>query len=211
MNALEYALNFRHACKAFDPQKTLSEADLHFILDAARKAPSAFGLEPWHFLVIHSPTLKEKLRPVCWNQFQVTSCACFVVVLARKAHCFRKGAPYLGQYLSRQIGSNSTKQAELEEKVLEALAGIKDLDGWLKAQCSFSVANMLTAAAFLGVDSCPMEGFDAPAFEAILAQDVPEYNKQEYTVAMCVPLGYRAGAQTPQLRWPLSELVSTIR
>ena len=210
MNGLEYALNFRHACKAFDPQKTLPEADLHFILDAGRKAPSAFGLEPWHFLVIHSPALKAKLRPACWDQFQVTSCACFVVVLARKAHCFRKGAPYLGRYLSRQVGSDPAKQTALEEKVLGALAS-KDLDSWSKAQCSFPVANMLTAAAFLGIDSCPMEGLDATAFEAILTQNVPEYNQQDYGVAMCVPLGYRAGTQAPQLRWSLSELVTTVR
>ena len=76
------AMDFRHACKIFDETKKISEEDITFILEVARKSPSSFGMEPWKFLVITNEELKEKLRPVCWNQVQITSCSHLVIVLA---------------------------------------------------------------------------------------------------------------------------------
>ena len=73
------AINSRHACKAFDPQRTINTADQALILEFGRMSPSSFGCEPWHFLVINDLALREKLRPACWDQPQITQ-ASFVVV-----------------------------------------------------------------------------------------------------------------------------------
>ena len=61
------AMDFRHACKIFDETKKVSCEDMNYILEAGRKSPSSFGMEPWKFLVITNEDLKEKLKPVCWN------------------------------------------------------------------------------------------------------------------------------------------------
>ena len=76
------AMDFRHACKIFDESKKVSNEDMNFILEAGRKSPSSFGMEPWKFLVITNDELKEKLRPFCWNQPQITTCSHLVVILA---------------------------------------------------------------------------------------------------------------------------------
>ncbi len=78
------AMNFRHACKVFDESKKISDEDIHYILEAGRKSPSSFGMEAWKFLVITNEELRAKLRPLCWDQVQITSCSHLVVVLAGK-------------------------------------------------------------------------------------------------------------------------------
>ncbi len=56
-------MDFRHACKLFDETKKISDEDMHYILEVARKSPSSFGMEAWKFLVITNDELREKLRP----------------------------------------------------------------------------------------------------------------------------------------------------
>ena len=75
------AMDFRHACKVFDDTKTISNEDLTYILEAGRKSPSSFGMEPWKFLVITNEKLKAKLRPVMWDQPQVTTCSHLIIIL----------------------------------------------------------------------------------------------------------------------------------
>lgn len=76
------AMDFRHACKIFDETKKISDEDMKFILEVARKSPSSFGQEGWKFLVITNEELKAKLRPFCWDQPQVTTCSHLVIILA---------------------------------------------------------------------------------------------------------------------------------
>jgi nitroreductase len=58
---------FRHACKEFDDSRKLNAEDFQFILETARLSPSSFGLEPWKFLVVQNPLLREKLAACTWG------------------------------------------------------------------------------------------------------------------------------------------------
>ena len=81
-NDFTKAMDFRHACKAFDENKKINDEEMHYILETGQKSPSSFGMEAWKFLVITNEDLKAKLRPFCWDQVQVTSCSHLVIVLA---------------------------------------------------------------------------------------------------------------------------------
>ena len=78
MNFTE-SMQFRHACKAFDSNKTVSLEEQQQIIEFGRMSPSSFGFEPWHFLVIRQPELRAKLRPACWDQQQITSSVVVVI------------------------------------------------------------------------------------------------------------------------------------
>jgi len=75
-------MDFRHACKVFDDTKKIADEDIKYILEAGRKSPSSFGMEAWKFLVITNDELKAKLKPVCWDQAQITSCSHLIILLA---------------------------------------------------------------------------------------------------------------------------------
>lgn len=62
-NEILSAYQFRHATKEFDSHKKISESDFQFILETGRLSPSSFGFEPWRFVVVQSPEVREKLRP----------------------------------------------------------------------------------------------------------------------------------------------------
>lgn len=61
------ALHFRHACKSYDAAKKISADDFAYILETARLSPSSFELEPWRFLVVQNPALREELRDIAWG------------------------------------------------------------------------------------------------------------------------------------------------
>jgi len=202
------AMEFRHACKIFDDTKKINDEDLNFILEAGRKSPSSFGMEPWKFLVITNDELREKLKPFCWNQPQITTCSHLVVYLAAiedvkpesgvpRRKFARREMPeekydfYLNLYSNHLADTLST-----DEKVL----------AWTARQNYLAAANMMTAAAVKGIDSCPVEGFEKEKVEEVLGLDTTKYQ-----VAVIVPYGYRLNEQSTQLREKLEDVVEFIK
>lgn len=197
MNAIIDALSFRHACKKFNPDKKISRPDMETILEAARLSPSSFGMEAWKFLVLSSPEIREKLRPACWDQAQVTDSSHVVVILARPNLVLPDSDWVKAGFARRQLPEDATLayiqryKWYVETEVFPRMS----LYAWCCKQCYIALANMMTAAAAMGIDSCPMEGFEKEKVEAVLDIDTDQYE-----VAVLLALGYRAGEQTPRLR-----------
>jgi nitroreductase len=204
MNTVIDALNFRHACKKFDPARKITATDLNTILEAARLSPSSFGMEAWKFLVLQSPDIREKLRPACWNQPQITDSSHVIAILARPAQV-APGHLYVAEIFGRRgLPEDATNayiekyRHHMETEVLPRMS----LYAWCSKQCYIALADIMTAAAAMGIDSCPMEGFEKDWVERILEIDT---RKEE--VVVLVALGYRAGKQPPRRRHPMETLV----
>ncbi len=207
-NDFSKAMDFRHACKIFDETKKISAEEIHYILEAGRKSPSSFGMEAWKFLVITNEALKAKLRPACWDQVQITSCSHLVVVLAGiESVKVETGIPK--QRFARR---------EMPEDKLEFYLGLyaghldktlssdENIYSWTARQTYIAAGNMMTAAAFIGIDSCPIEGLDKNEVEKILDLDTSKFQ-----VSMLLPLGYRLNEQSSQQREPFEDIVEFIK
>ncbi len=192
------ALHFRHACKLFDEKRLLPRADLDYILEAGRLSPSSLGLEPWRFLVIDNRELRRRLRPACWNQSQITTASTVIVILALTSE-LRSETDYVRKMLRRLVASKS--QMEEAIQIYRDIAR-GDLVAWSVAQCHVAVAQMMIAAAVIGVDSCPMGGFEPEA-----VADVLQIDRSNVEIALLLALGYRAQPQPLKHRLPLSNLV----
>lgn len=207
MSEFMKAMDFRHACKVFDESKKISDADMHFILEVARKSPSSFGMEAWKFLVITNKELKAKLRPLCWDQVQVTSCSHLVIILAG----IESLKPESGE-VRKRFERREMPQEKLEmylglyaQHLEETLLSDKNIYEWSARQTYIAAANMMSGAATLGIDSCPIEGFVKDELEKAL-----ELDTSKFQVAMVLPFGYRINPQSSQLRRPLEEVVEFI-
>ncbi len=208
MKTFEEALDFRHACKLFDAQKKISDKDLNFILEAGRKSPSSFGMEPWKFLVITNQELKEKLKANCWNQPQISTCSCLVVIL-----CAIEGVKMSSKVPAQRVARRKLEQ-EKQDMYLNvysnyaqyALSNDEKTYAWTSKQTYIAAANMMSAAAVLGIDSCPIEGFDKPKVEELLNLDASQWQ-----LSLMLPLGYRKNPQSPQIREPLENIVEFVR
>ena len=201
-------MDFRHACKVFDETQTLSDEQIHFIMEAGRKSPSSFGMEGWKFLVISNPALKAKLRPHCWNQVQITSCSHLVVILS--AIDTVKPSSGIPQ---QRFGRRPLTEEQLSgyialysQHLTQTLSSDDNIYHWTARQSYIALGNMMTAAAYIGIDSCPIEGFDKEKVEETLALDTSKWQ-----VSVLMPMGYRIDAQSSQQRVPFDEVVQFIK
>lgn len=202
------AMDFRHACKIFDETKKVSDEDINYILEAGRKSPSSFGMEPWKFLVITNEELKAKIRPVCWDQVQITSCSHLVIILA----AIDAVKPEFDE-VARKFKRREMPQEKLDfylglyaGHLKDTLSSNENIYSWTARQTYIALGNMMTAAAVKGIDSCPIEGFEKEKVEEILKLDLSKYQ-----LSCIVPFGYRINEQSTQLREPLENIVEFIK
>ncbi len=206
-NDFTKAMDFRHACKVFDADKKISDENMHYILEAGRKSPSSFGMEAWKFLVITNEALKAKLRPVCWDQEQITSCSHLVIVLAGIDSAKVESGMPEKRFKRREMPQETFDfyMNIYAEHLKQTLSSDENIYAWTAKQSYIAAGNMMTAAAFAGIDSCPIEGFEKAKVEEILGLD-----SSKYQVAMVLPFGYRINEQSEQLRLPFEEVVEFI-
>lgn len=199
-NDFDQAMHFRHACKLFDDTKAIHAEDFDFILNAGRLSPSSFGVEQWHFFVIRDPQMREEIRQASWGQPQITTSSELIAV------AYKKNVRSTDAYIQNEFdkfhypeGFRSMYAQWIDPRDNETL------ECWSSRQVYIAGANMMTAAASIGIDSCPIEGFDRDSVEKIMGIDTDTYG-----IAMLLPFGYRVNEQQPRHRSDLGELVTYI-
>ncbi|RAL24303.1 NAD(P)H-dependent oxidoreductase [Thermoflavimicrobium daqui] len=210
------AYQFRHACKEFDPTKKISDEDFHFILETGRLSPSSFGLEPWKFVVIQNPEVREKISSAAWGQKQVTTSSHFVVILART----KADLTYDSEYLSTLFNDVKKLPEAAKEGLTKAIKRFQEVDfnlesdraifDWACRQTYIALGNMMTAAAQIGIDSCPMEGFNKEQVEQILKEE--GIMQGDFGVSCLVAFGYRVNdPASPKTRQTMDMVVDWVK
>lgn len=210
------AFQFRHATKKFDAEKKIPPEDFNVILEAGRLSPSSFGFEPWRFLVIQNPVLREELKPVVWGaQGQLPTASHYVAIL-----CLKDEMRYDGAHITHMMRDVQKLSPEIAEKKRERFrqfqneSGIlenqKTLFDWAVKQAYIVLGNMMTVAAMLGVDSCAIEGADMPAVEKILASHNLLDNGR-FAVGVMVAFGYRLNAPSEKTRQSAQDIVVWVK
>lgn len=184
---IKEALEWRYATKKYDSTKKITHEDWETLKSSLQFAPSAYGVQPWKFLVIENPEVREKLKAASWNQTQVTDASHYVVFLYKT----EVDVPFIDQYLQRM--------SEVRQAPLESLAGFKNMlvenlakapeeqiRTWAQRQTYIAMGFLLQTAAVLKIDATPMEGLDPKAYDKILGLEGSGWK----TVAT-VALGYR--------------------
>lgn len=193
------AFEFRHACKEFDENKRISDEDLRFILETGRLSPSSFGLEQWKFLVVQKPELKVKLQAASFDQLQLTTCSHVVVILAKKG-LYEPGSAHVAEMFKRWNYPTDIYNYLIDFHA--KFARSTDLTQWAVEQCHIAAANMMTTAAMIGIDSCPIGGFEPHKVKEALNID-----REKYETSIMISFGYRQNPQPPNVRLPFDEVV----
>lgn len=207
------AFNFRHATKEFDETKEVSDKDFQTILESGRLSPSSLGLEPWHFVVIEDEQLKDKLMPYSWGaQKQLKTASHFVLILARKnvtsqsdyvQHMIRG----IKQYEESTIGAVENKFDEFQTN-FHINDSERTLLDWASKQTYIALGNMMTVAALLGIDSCPMEGFDLDQVTKILEEE-DVIDSEHFAPSVMVAFGYRKeDPDKSKVRQPMNDILT---
>jgi nitroreductase len=208
------AYYFRHACKEFDGSRKIDRADFEFILETGRLSPSSFGYEPWKFVVLQNMNIREKLLPVTWGaQKQLPTASHFVIILARTKKDMVPDSNYLLDLLENvkgvpkdMIPGRMNRLRTFLESDFEIMDNDRAMFEWSCRQTYIALGNMMTAAAQIGIDSCPIEGFDKAKVESIL-KDEGLMDGESFGVSCMVAFGYRVREPMNKIRQPIERVV----
>lgn len=187
-NDLLAALRFRYATKAFDPARKIPAETWEALEKSLVLTPSSFGLQPWKFLVVKNPEIREKLKAASWNQPQLIEASHLVVLTART------------DLTQADIDSWIARLSEIQGTPIEALAGLSGMissfsstmtpaekQAWNTRQVYIALGQLMASAAVLGIDSCPLEGISPADYDTILC-----LSGTGYATAVACALGYRS-------------------
>ena len=201
-------LNWRYATKQFDPKRKISAPDWATLEEALILTASGGGLQPWQFLVVDDPQVRAKLLLASYGQPQVVD-ASHLVVFASKAN-----------YAEADLDAHIRRASEVRGITVESLAGLRTMGmksvvqgmneterrSWATNQTYIALGNLLTSAALLGIDACPMEGIERSRYDDILG-----LKDQGLRTTMIATLGYRLPtdkySSTPKVRFPREQVV----
>lgn len=180
-------LEWRYATKKFDTTKKVSTNDLDKLKHSIQLSVSSYGLQLYKVLIIENSEIREKLKPVSWNQSQITDAShLFVFCNYTEAtpgaidYFIKQTAEIQDLDLSRLSGYGEFIKTKLSEKNAD------EMKSWLKSQTYLALGNLLNACAELKIDACPMEGFEPEAYNKILGLE-----EQGLNAAVIAPIGYR--------------------
>ena len=212
------AINFRFACKEFDTKRKISDRDFNLILEAGRLSPSSFGMEPWKFLVVQKPAVREKIREFSWGaQKQLATASHYVILLARTATDVRFDSAYIRETMG---DLQKSPPDVIEKRILRfkhfqedhyKLSSDRALADWARMQVYIVLGYMLMTASLLQIDSCPIEGFNREKVESILAED-NLLNRNHFDIACMVAFGYRVNEPIePKTRRSLEQITEWVK
>ncbi len=204
------ALNWRYACKKFDPTRKIPADAWAALEQSLLLSPSSYGLQPWKFFVVENPAVREQLLPHSWGQRQVVDADKLVVFAVKKEVSVADA--------DRLIARTS----QVREVHVETLAGYHkmmagsltrtpadEIDVWMSRQVFIALGFFLTTAAVLGVDTCPMEGFVPEKYDEVLGLGAKGYASRVVATA-----GYRAAddayGTAKKVRFDIGEVVERI-
>ena len=204
-------LNWRYATKKMDPSKAVSEDKVERIIEAARLAPTSSGLQPFEVIVVTDPDVRAKIQAIAWNQAQVTD-GSHLLVFAAWDNYTTDRINHMFDLVNEERGFRNEGWEAYRQKLLAAYpdryAEVNFEHAARQAYIAFGMA--VAQAAFEGVDSTPMEGFDPAELDKILG--LREKGLRSVTI---LPLGYRQPdgdwlVDLKKVRRPLDQFVSRV-
>jgi nitroreductase/dihydropteridine reductase len=188
----------RYAVKKFDGRK-IPEEQIQELYEIIRYAPSGLNFQPWKIKVITDPAIKEKLLPASWDQSQITTCSHLLVFCANEN---LKGQIEKIAVAMRNAGIDEERIEKYVHFAKDFVVHVapEQLKAWTQHNVFLALATALYGAASLGIDSCPMGGFEPEKYARIL--DLPP----SLIPTMLCALGYAADEPTPKVRLPLKEI-----
>ncbi len=208
-DVIERQLGWRYATKLFDATKKITYSDWQTLEKALVLTPSSFGLQPWKFFVVTDPETKNKLKPATYNQSQVVDASHVVVFAIRKNLSLADIENYVAR--TAEVRGVTVESLVKFQQIMAGalLGGSMDLNVWATHQVYIALGFFMASAAMLGIDTCPIEGFQASKYDEILG-----LAEKGYGASVVAAVGYRSSedkyAILPKVRFKVEDVVIRI-
>ena len=208
----------RYTTKSFDPGRKLPDSLIAQIEELLRYSPSSTNSQPWHFFFVGSDEAKSRVAEstsgfYAFNQAKVMN-ASHVIVFCTRASMddaylekINQAEDHDGRFSSLKARTAS-HQGRLHFANMHRFEN-RDAQHWMEKQTYLAVGTLLLGAAALGVDACPMEGFDQ-----VILNEKLGLRELGYTSTVIVALGYRSAddfnAKLPKSRWSPETIITRL-
>lgn len=169
------AFKNRKSCRHYDAARKISAEDFQFILELGRLSPSSVGSEPWRFVVVQNPEIRQAIKLFSWGMADALDTASHLVVFLAKKNA-RFDSPFMLESLKRRgvtepdaVEKSLARYQAFQADDIKILDDSRALFDWCCRQTYIALANMMTGAAMAGIDSCPVEGFNYADMERVLS------------------------------------------
>lgn len=185
MNIIK-ALNWRYAVRQFSDE-VIDEHHLQELLNAARLSASSYGLQPYQLLVVQSADIRQKLLAHSMGQDKVAHCSHLLILAART----NIGDDIVSHYMQKLSTAREIPLADLQgfsdhiKRGFEIMSEQQKQD-WAHQQAYIALGNLLTCAAIMHIDTCPMAGFEAESYDKVLG-----LAEKNLTTTVICPIGKR--------------------
>ena len=204
------ALKWRYAVKKYDAERKVSESDWNILEEALTLAPSSLGLQPYKFIVVTDPEVRERLKAAAYGQSQISD-ASHLVVFAYKKTLTEQDAERLIERIAEVRGVSRESLADFEATVKNTAKNAVDggyVEIWNSRQAYIALGFLVETASMLGIDVTPMEGFIPERFNEILGLG-------DHSAVALAAVGYRDAendwlAPLQKVRMPNGELIQRI-
>lgn len=198
-------LHRRYATKQFDANKKLEQPQIEALLESLRLAPSSYGLQPWKFVVVQDQAIREKLLSYSYSQPQVVDASHLIVLCVKKDFGVEDIDAYVSDMALKRDVSVDTLQGyrDIMLQTLQSLSHEKRMT-WMRSQVYLALGFLLSEAAHMHIDACPMEWFVADEYDEIL------WLHEYHAVVLC-PVWFRSEedkyAHAPKVRFDSEKII----
>ncbi|AXM88095.1 nitroreductase family protein [Anoxybacillus ayderensis] len=192
----------RQSIRKYDPNASISKEQLTKILQLATKAPSAWNLQHWHFVVIYGKEAQQKLLPIAYNQQQIVDASAVVAVLGDLQANKKTDAVY--DPLVAQGKMTKEVKETLAKQIEQAYTNAQYARDAAFTNASLAAMQLMLAAKAEGFDTCAIGGFDPQAF-------MKEFHiSDRYIPVMLITIGKASAPAHPSLRLPVDEVTTWV-
>ncbi|MFC1748605.1 NAD(P)H-dependent oxidoreductase [Pseudomonadota bacterium] len=205
MNLIK-ALEWRYAVRQFSSEP-IDEQQVQALLTATRLSASAYGLQPYRLVVVNDMSVRRQLLKFAMGQDKVVHCSHLVVFAAQTDIGDEMVDRYM-QSVAETRGTSIEALGGLAEHIKTVFTNMTPVQKreWAHQQTYIALGTLLTAAAVMKIDSCPMAGFESHGFDDVLG-----LNELGLESSVICPLGLRhpedSSALLPKVRYGQSEMI----
>lgn len=203
------ALDWRYAVRQFSDE-IISATELKKLLNATRMSASSYGLQPYNIIVVESKVIREQLLSFSYGQDKIAQSSHLIVFAVHT----QIGNTTVDRYIDKYAKITNKPYSELSNfsnHMKSALAAKtpEQQREWAHQQAYIALGNLLTCAAVMKIDSCPMTGIDSVGYDGVLG-----LVEKGLTTSVICPIGRRhendVQARNPKVRFDYDEIVMEI-
>lgn len=142
----------------------IPESELRELLRLAGRAPSAYNVQPWRFVVVRDSALRQQLSAAAYGQQQIVRAPATIVMYSDMLSALAR----MPESMHPDMPQDKRDEGVASFRATYASQSEAEREAWGNAQSNIALGYLLLLAEALGYGTSPMLGFEPEKVKALL-------------------------------------------